>query len=716
MYTRQLAPRERDAGQLVAGASLGDAWRPTRDVQLTYGVRVDANRFLDTPDRNPEVERLFGVRNDRVPDGTFVSPRVGFSWTVGQAAQVASFEGARRNPRAVIRGGVGLFQNMPRPETIGQALESTGLPGAAQQLTCVGGAAPVPDWTAYAADPSLAPDRCADGTTGSVFATSAPSVALFARDYQPPRSLRSNLQWSGPILGNRLSATIDGTYSRNEHQSSFVDLNFRPEQRFALAGEEGRPVYVEPTSIVPVTGAVSPIDARVSPDFSRVTEQRSDLRSESRQLQLRVSPLSFSTNLSWSASYTYSNVRDQVRGFGSNTAGNPLAVEWARSSFDSRHQFTYTLNYNAWDFLRLSWFGQVRSGTPFTPVVGGDINGDGYANDRAFVFDPSDDRTDPAVAAGIQALLEDGSSAARECLGAQRGRIAGRNSCQGPWSQSATLGISFNPLKVRLPQRATLSFQVSNPLGAADLLVNGENDLKGWGQSAMPDNALLYVRGFDPATRTYRYEVNERFGATRPQLSQFRSPVTVSAMVRLDVGPTRERELLTQQLDRGRTRKGDKAPEPMLRAMYGGGGVPNPLAQLLRQQDSLKLTSTQADSIAAMNRWYTVRLDSIWSPVARYFAELPDRYDEDAVYYRYVRARRASIDMLSSLAPHVTGLLTPAQRRMLPAQIAGLLDRRYLASIRSGTAGFQGGMPGMPMMTGPGGGPGGNVERVIIRQ
>jgi len=716
MYTRQLSPREREGAQLLAGASLGDAWRPKRDFQLTYGVRVDANRYLDRPEYNPVVERTFGARNDVVPNGAFVSPRVGFSWTVGQAAQVASFEGAMRNPRAVIRGGVGLFQNSPRVEAIGQALETTGLPGAVQQITCVGAAAPAPDWATYAADPGLVPDRCADGTTGSVFATSAPSVVLFDDDYRSPRSVRSNLQWSGPVLGNRLSATIDGTYSLNLAQSGIVDLNFRPAQRFVLESEENRPVFVEPTSIFPATGTVSPTDARLSPLYSRVTEQRSDLKSESRQLQLRVSPLSFSTKFSWNASYTYSNVRDQVRGFQSNTAGNPLAVEWARSSFDSRHQFTYSLNYNAWDLLRLSWFGQVRSGTPFTPTVGSDINGDGYANDRAYVFDPSKATTDPAVAAGIRSLLESGSSAAQSCLRAQLDHVAARNSCQGPWSQSGTLGISFNPLKVRMPQRATLSFQVSNPLGAADLLVNGQENLKGWGQTAFPDAALLYVRGFDPETRRYTYEVNQRFGATRPQFSQFRSPVTVSAMMRFDVGPTRERELLTQQLDRGRTRKGDRMPEPMLRAMYGGGGVPNPLTQILRQQDSLRLTAGQADSIASLNRWYTVRLDSIWSPVARYFAELPDRYDEDAAYYRYVRARRASIDMLSSLAPNVSGLLTAEQRRKLPAQIAVLLDRRYLASIRSGTAGFGGSMPGMPIMGGPGGGRGESIERVIIRQ
>src|SRR5690348_17913161 len=34
-------------------------------------------------------------------------------------------------------------------------------------------------------------------------------------------------------------------------------------------------------------------------------------------------------------------------------------------------------------------FRSVRSGSLFTPMIAGDVNGDGYLNDRAFVFDPA---------------------------------------------------------------------------------------------------------------------------------------------------------------------------------------------------------------------------------------------------------------------------------------------------------------------------------------
>jgi hypothetical protein len=411
----------------------------------------------------------------------------------------------------------------------------------------------------------------------------------------------------------------------------------------------------------------------------------------------------------------YGNVRERIRGFG-NTAGNPFDVEWARSQFDSHHQIQYNLGYNFFDAVRVNWFGSFRSGSPYTPLVSGDINGDGYSNDRAYVYDPASTQ-DPTLAASMQTLLNSAKGNVRECLQKQLGNLAARNSCQGPWLSQATMSISFNPVKFRMPQRATLSLQVSNPLGAADLLLHDDNNLRGWGQFSFPDPTLLAVRGFNPQTKRYVYEVNQRFGTTSPALTAVRAPVTVTAMMRFDLGPTRERQALTQQLDRGRTTKGTKAPEGMLKLVYGSGGITNPLAQILRQSDTLGLSGVQADSIATLNRWYVIHLDSIWSPVAKYLAALPDTYNRDEAYRRYQKAREASVDMLIRLVPDINHLLTPSQRRKLPSFIASSLDTRYLASIRSGTAGGQGGMqmfPGMMMMP-MGGGPGGGGETIIIR-
>ena len=693
-FSRQLSPRIRSGSQFIGGMSLGDSYKRTDNLQIQYGVRLDGNHFSATPAYNPDLQTVFGERNDRAPNHVYLSPRIGFSWSYGTAPQIAGFAGAARGPRAVIRGGIGLFQNVPNTTLIGGAIDNTGLASALQQVACAGASTPIPDWGSYASDPSNVPAQCTDG---SVFASTVPNVTFFAKDYEAPRSLRSNLNWSGPVLGNRFSGNVELTYSRNINQASIVDLNFNPVVQFTLPDEVQRPVFVQTTSIVPQTGAIASRDAKVSQLFSRVTELRSDLKSESRQIRLSLSPAEFSTNFNWSLSYVYGNVREQTRGFNS-TVGNPLTVEWGRSAFDSRHQIQYNLGYNFYDAVRVNWFGSFRSGSPYTPVVSGDLNGDGYNNDRAFIYNPAQ-TADPQLAAQMQSLLDNASGTAKDCLLRQLGTLAARNSCQGPWTSQATLSLSFNPLKFRMPQRTSLTLQIGNPIGAADLLLHGNNNLRGWGQFAFPDATLLAIRGFNPQTRRYTYDVNDRFGSTQPALTAVRAPVTVTAIMRFDLGPTRERQALTQQLDRGRTLRGNKTPEPMLKAIYGSGGIPNPLSTILRQADTLGLSGMQADSIASMNRRYVIKLDSIWSPVTKYLAALPDKYNKNEAYSRYQHAREASVDMLMGLVPTIKELLTPSQRRKLPAFVASYLDTRYLASIRSGTAGASNG----PMMF-PGGG------------
>jgi hypothetical protein len=173
------------------------------------------------------------------------------------------------------------------------------------------------------------------------------------------------------------------------------------------------------------------------------------------------------------------------------------------------------------------------------------------------------------------------------------------------------------------------------------------------------------VRGYDAGTQRFRYDVNQRFGNTDPRLSAIRSPVAVTLQFRFDLGPTRERQLLLQTLDRGRSHDGTKAAEPQLKAQYGSAGLPNPMATMLRSADTLKLTSPQADSLATMNRWYLIRLDSIWAPLAKEFAALPDGYDREGAFIKYTKARQASVDLLIKLEPRLNALLSREQKRKL---------------------------------------------------
>ena len=78
-FSRGLNIVDQHGAGLVGALALGDAWRPNQDVQVQYGVRVDANRLFTAPSANPAVQSTFGVDNTKLPNGIYVSPRLGFS-------------------------------------------------------------------------------------------------------------------------------------------------------------------------------------------------------------------------------------------------------------------------------------------------------------------------------------------------------------------------------------------------------------------------------------------------------------------------------------------------------------------------------------------------------------------------------------------------------------------------------------------------------------
>jgi hypothetical protein len=687
-FSRLLSISERQTEQVNGSISLGDTYRKSQDFQLQYGIRADALHYLTTPKFNPAVQATFGRNNSDVPTPISISPRVGFSWVVGKSNDIEAYFGQVRAPRAVMRGGLAVLTNAGGGD-IGGAIDNTGLASGAQQLLCIGSAVPTVNWATWGADPSTVPTTCAGGAP-SEFTSTVPNVTLYSDAFRPSRSIRSNLSWNGAILDARFTLNAEGTFSVNANQSRNVDLNFDNVTRFTLPNEN-RPVFVDTGSIVATTGQIAARDARITQSFARVSEIRSDMQSRTAQLSFRLSPIyRVPVKFRWNAAYTLTSTREQVNGFNS-TDGSPLrALQWNRSS-QGPHQISYGLTYLFFNAINVSWNGQFRSGSYYTPLVAGDINGDGYNNDRAFIY-PTTTTATPALATGMTSLMANASPAVRSCLEKQFGKIATRNSCKGPWSSNASLNISLDRAKFHMPQRALISFSLTNPLGAADLIFNGSDHLKGWGQTPFPDASLLYVRGFDATTKQYQYEVNQRFGSTRPQTLTLRNPVVLTTSVRIDLGATREKQTLEGSIGAGRDRPGSKFPESFFRQTTPNQ-ILNPLGVILRSQDTMRLSTKQADSIAVLNRRYQYRADSIWAPVGKEFATLGQTYDINAAWAKYLKARRAQVDLLMTVVDHVNGLLTKEQTRKLPQSVINYLDKRYLISIRSGNNTFVGGGP-----------------------
>jgi hypothetical protein len=320
--------------------------------------------------------------------------------------------------------------------------------------------------------------------------------------------------------------------------------------------------------------------------------------------------------------------------------------------------------------ISLSMFSYVRSGLPFTALVSSDINGDGFANDRAFVFDPM--AAPGTLGQELQEFLRDSPARVRRCLTRQIGRPASRNSCSGPWVSSVNAQVTVAGQAIHLGKRASLAVSLINPLGGLDMLLHGAARLRGWGEPPGTDPILYNVRSFDPSSQSYRYSLNKRFGQEAlagTTLNPFRVTIDLS----LNLGPSIPAQQLQKALSPGRHgRMGPRLTADEIKARYARN-VPDPYAALLSESDSLLLSRAQIDSIAVLDSSYKLRVDRIWTELADYLASLGGDYNaEEAVR----RANAATDDVweLSRTDVQVTlgKILSPIQLRIMP--IAGLFN------------------------------------------
>ncbi|HEX6135672.1 MAG TPA: carboxypeptidase regulatory-like domain-containing protein [Longimicrobiales bacterium] len=525
-FERALTERRSRTGSLNAGMYLGDTWRVSMPLEITIGLRWDYSRLDQKPDYNPAIEAAFGRRTDITPDATRFSPRIGFNYRLN----------AQGEPPKSLSGGIGLFAGRSPIGIYSTAVRQTGLPNAEQRLTCIGAAVPVPDWELYLQDPTAVPDACADGGTGSgdPFSLRAPTVTLIDPDQALPSSLRLDFGYRTRLPKN-FNGNFRYTYSLGMGLWGYRDINLDEATTFVLNGES-RPFFGDPTAIVPQTGAVSYATSRIHPEFGSVFDVVSGLESQAHQLTAQISG-ALPPKLFLSLNYTLGFARDQGSGSfaQATTAGNPNAPEWATAGNDRRHTLNLTASYAITEWMEIAATSRLSSGTPFTPLVNRDINGDGSRNDRAFVFDPAT-AADTAVANGMTRLLGSVPGRVADCLRSQLDGIADRNSCRNAWTESLDMRLSLRPNLPTLQRRLTLSLDTRNMLNGLDQLVNGRNDLKGWGEGQRADATLLEVRGFDPATNRFVYQVNEGFGQTRRGPSSFRSPFSITLSGRLAVG------------------------------------------------------------------------------------------------------------------------------------------------------------------------------------
>ncbi|MGD9524618.1 MAG: carboxypeptidase regulatory-like domain-containing protein [Gemmatimonadales bacterium] len=707
-FTRTLSPTIRDGRSNNTAIYLSDVWRPSSNLQLTLGGRLEHSWFGGAPARNDAAAEAFGIATDVLPTETYFTPRLGFSYSIAAAEQRGQSQRGFAPPTLTIRGGVGLFRGT-MPSTIpGTAQAQSGLLNTESQLICVGDAVPLPDWSAIGGSTDAIPTACDGPATPAN--RGVPNITTYASDYGAAKTWRASLGLSKRFW-NTWSLNLDGSYVRGIDQSASRDLNLNATPMFTLGGGDGRPVYADPAQIIASTGAVPLSASRVNPAFGRVNEVFSGLENTTTQLTASVSTF-LRRGATVNFSYTWQRSRDQGGsgggggGFGGGrggvgggfsaggsiaTPGDPNSFLWADAS--RTHNIQANISWPFSQALDVSLVGRMTSGSRYTPIVQGDINGDGASrNDIAFVYDPASAPT-PEVAAAMDRLLGSLSGNARECLASQLGGIAERNSCVGPWQPSLDLQVNWRP--GMFDNRLALSFSTINLLGGLDELFHGQDGLKGWGLNQRPDATLLQVTGFDATTREFQYVVNERFGATGGSANAIRSPFQVALQMRYSIGQDRGRDI------RRNFFQGQGGQPSLVQQMLGrlDSISPNPAKEALARRDSLALDARQVEALQLLVDSSAARLkpalDSLNAEIARGGTN-PDIQRIFPLFNEVQRVARLDRDSTTAATRKV---LSDAQWALLP---------EWVRNPTQGNPFFGGGRGGQPGAGGPpGGGRGG---------
>jgi len=643
--------------------ALGDRWRPTARLAMELGVRGEWTAKPAGIADATSAAAWQAVTGSPATRGRFAMrllPRLGATYTrrAGDATIYGNRLGTFAVPAAqTLRGGIGAFTPLLGPGVYAGTRAANGIPS---RVDCVGEAVPDVSWTGTLRDcrPD-APGRWQDD---------ARAIQQVSGSWRPPLSWRANLAYQATTAG--LAWTLEGIASRTRGLPSRQARNLRETPAFTLPGE-GRPVFVQPDAISSA-GALTTATARRVPTVGPVTEWVSDGRAHAWSITAAVQPATPLTSwLHLSGSYTLGGVREAARGLDGDTFGDPRGLTWAPGLLDVRHQVRAQVGvvrgrWSATAFLR------AQSGLPYTFLVDQDVNGDGLANDRAFVVDPASATTPPALAEVMTRLLATADPRTRACLERAQGIPAARQGCRGPWSVFGNAQLQFTPRLGLGGRRTSFGLNFTNPVAGLDRLLHGPTT-RGWGQLPDPDPVLYAVRGYDATTRTFAYQVNPRVGQSRGPDRLRGEPFRVTLDVKLELSPPAQRQQLDRWLKPGRKgRPGPRLSAADFERRYANN-TPDPYLQTLRLADSLFLSRVQVESLTVMRTRFTDARRTIFAELAAYLAAMDDQWDADAAFARQEAAVNAGWALAwTAVQRDLRAVLTPGQRGLLPVALQRL--------------------------------------------
>lgn len=362
------------AGQL--GFYAQDKWEMSRTFQFTYGLRVDIPLFFDTPSENKPFNEWASARaldlktNHRLSSSPMFSPRVGFRWDIA---------GDRR---FILRGGAGVFTGRIPFVWLANNFSNTGIQLESYQASRNNDLSLILD-----------PNKQAENAA-NLKASGSQTINAFDKDFKFSQTFRLNLGFDFNLLG--IDWTAEGIYSKTLNDVYYQNLAY---------GETG-------TTLADVSGLPwdnRPMYERVSTgtQFSNIYVLRNTSRGYTYNLSLKAEK-HFNFGLDLMASYSFTSSKSvgsptssvaQSNWRNTHTYRFSNSPELANSAFNIPHVIKASAFYHV-DYGRNKMFTttigliyQGSSGSPYSIIYSGDINGDnGTSNDLFFI--PTDEQID----------------------------------------------------------------------------------------------------------------------------------------------------------------------------------------------------------------------------------------------------------------------------------------------------------------------------------
>jgi len=468
------------------------------NLNLTVGLRWDGQIIGSAPTYNPLLEHDLGVKTNVVPfDAKNIQPRVNLIWDVNN------------NGRDIVKWGAGLFASELTTQPITFAHIDNGVDFRQVNITSN---VPIPDWQGYQKDFSLVP--------GVAYYNSLPTkqpatVLVLDKHLKNPLTFKTSVSYYH-YFNNwfRMGANV---YFDNTWDNFYLyDLNLRRTPGFVT--NEGREVYMDPGSIATGSGNQADIkNSRISSNFNQVR---------------------YFTNTKWSSKYigavieaavqigrdgtfTVSYAKGKATGTPPYDNGDPRNANFAvgasywnyaaygknwRSDGDQPNKIVALLLSPTFYGFSVSSSFQAYQNTRYSAYVNKDVIGEGNdGQDLAYIYDPNNPNTPADVAAGMNTLLQKTSPEYRKFLQSNFGKFAPYNGGLQPWRTQWNLSVAYDLKMPKTTHKISFRCDIYNVLN----LLNYK-----WGGYTQIINTNPYtLKGFDPATNSYKYNVEVNSGA-----------------------------------------------------------------------------------------------------------------------------------------------------------------------------------------------------------